>query len=184
MLKSKKIILLPLIVIVLFLAGCLVSGTFNVVKTIPFSTQTGYYPYAVDITDEADWEKHKDKLDEVELIGFELWITNFEPVEWKFWAYADNFNDECLSLSCFNESTTKFKIFDTLTVSAAVVTGGSHKYVSYVESFKYLGNQEKLKKMLLTGQFNYYGFATGGTSGSGGIVDSVRLIVTFNASDT
>ena len=183
---TKKIFLSStLIIIALFSVGCLVSGTFVISETFifDFTTQDGFYTEAINLENNADWEEHEDKLDKVEIIGFELWITNNEPVEWKYWANLDEYDVNCTTLSCANASSTKFLIFDTLTIPAATSTGSS-KYISYAESFNYIKNLDKIRDMVFGGSFNYYGFATGGAGGNGGKVDSVRIIITVNASET
>ncbi len=184
MTKKNLMLFGTLLLFALFAVGCLVSGTFVIVETFEFSTQTGFYPEAVNLSDNADWEEHRDKLDEVEVVGFELWITNNESVEWKYWAYMDDYDNNCQSLSCANASTTKFLVFDTLTVPASTSSTGSTKYVTYAKSFNYIKNLDKVKKMIFDGSFNFYGYANGGGSGNGGTIDSIRVIITVNASDT
>ena len=85
---TKKNIILSgtLLLIALFAVGCLVSGTFVITETFNFSTQTGFYPDAISLVNNSDWEDHRDNLDKIEIVGFELWITNNESVEWSFWA--------------------------------------------------------------------------------------------------
>ena len=180
---TKKNIILSgvLILIALFAVGCLVSGTFVIVETFSFSTQSGFYSDAINLDGNSDWEEHKDKLDKVEIVGFELWITNNEPEDWSFWAYMDDYDASCLSESCADESSTKFLVFDTLTIPASTGTTGSTKYVSYVESFDYIQNLDKIREMVFDGSFNFFAYATGA---NGGVVDSVRIIITVNASDT
>lgn len=180
----QKIALSAIILSLFALGGCLVSGTFVIEETFSFTTQTGFYFEPVDLTDNEDWTNHVDELDNIELIGFELWITNNETAEWTYSAYADEYNPLCDDLSCFNGSGSKFKVFGDLTVPAATKTGSSMKYISYKDSFAYLHNIDKLKALVMGGQFNLYGISTGGTGGNGGKVDSIKVIITVNASDT
>jgi len=184
MTKSKLILSSTLILIALFAVGCLVSGTFVIVESLSFTTQSGFYPEAINLLDNEDWAEHRDNLDKVEIVGFELWITNNEPVEWSYWAFMDDFDLSCQDISCANASTTKFLIFDTLTVPASTTMTQSTKFVSYAQSFTYIKNLDKIKQMIFDGSFNYYGFANGGLSGNGGVIDSIRVIITVNASDT
>ncbi len=183
--KMKNMILMgTIILLALFTVGCLVSGTFVIVETFEFTTQSGFYPEAINLSDNADWEEHRDKLDKIEIVGFELWITNNESTEWSYWAYMDDYDMSCQDVTCAEASTTKFLIFDTLTVLPATATTQSTKYVSYAESFTYIKNLDKMKQMMFDGSFNFYGFAEGGTSGNGGAIDSIRVIITVNASDS
>ena len=179
---GKKMVLFGLLVITaLIVGGCLVSGTFVVTETFSFIAQTGFYGDSVDLTDNEIWAEHQDKLDRIELIGFELWVTNNEPTEWSFWAYLDDYNPSCVDETCADTSTTKFLIFDTLTIPASSGSSGSQKIVTYAESFNYITNLDSAKVLLMSGQFNFFGYADGGTQS---LVDSVRVVVTINASDS
>lgn len=180
----QKIALSAVVLSLFVLGGCLVSGTFVVEETFSFTTQTGFYFEPVNLTTNPDWEDHVDNLDDIELIGFELWITNNETSEWTYSAYADEYDELCDDLACFNESTTKFKVFGDLVVPAATSTGSSTKYVAYNKSFQFIQNFEAFKKLAMGGKFNLYGIASGGSGGNGGKVDSIKVIITINASDT
>ncbi len=183
--KKKNLILSgSLFLMTLLVSGCLlVSGTFVIVETVNVTLQSGFYSTSINLTNNADWEDHRDKLDKVEVVGFELWVTNNEPVEWSFWAYMDNFDSNCTTESCANASTTKFLVFDTLTIPAASETS-STKIVSYAESFQYIQNLDEIKQMVFDGSFNFYGYGAGGQNGNGGTIDSIRVIITVNASET
>lgn len=178
--KSKILFMLGLMA-ALFAGGCLVSGTFTVIQTLNFSVQTGFYPEAIDLTDNEDWEEHRENIDRIELVGFELWITDNNSAEWKVSAYMDNYNDTCLSQSCFDTSTTKFQVLKEITIPASNNNNGSQKYIAYANSFDFLDNIAAMKAKVLSGQFNVFGIATGGSTG---VIDSLKVIITVNASDT
>jgi len=180
----QKIALSAIVLSLFVLGGCLVSGTFVIEETFSFTTQTGFYPESVDLTENEVWADHIDNLDDIELIGFELWITNSETAEWTYSAYADEYDETCDNLTCFGTSNTKFKVFGDLVVPAATTTSGSTKFVSYQESFQYIQNFADLKELVRGGKFNLYGLASGGSGGNGGKVDSIKVIITINASDT
>ena len=177
----KSMIRLPLIAAALLVSGCLVSGTFVVVDSFSFTTQTGFYAYQVNITDEADWEDHKDEIDNIDLVGFELWITNNESFPVTFNAYIDDFdNFFCQDGACFNANTTKSIVLENLTLPAGP---GMQRHVTYGESFDFIRNTERMKTLVKEGRLNYYGTASAGTD-LGFIVDSGKVIVTFSASGT
>lgn len=176
-----------LLVACLTAAGCLLSGTFVVVYSFAFTTQTGFYPVNVDLTGEDEWNDHKDDIDVIEAVGFELWITNNEPQPWSFAAWIDDASETFYDVgnqTGFDASNTKILIFDTLTVPASTGQTGSQRFVSYAESLTLLRNMNALKQMVKTGKFHFYGLATANNGGVGGQVDSVRIIVTLSASDT
>lgn len=180
---TKKNIILSgtLILIALFAVGCLVSGTFVIVENFEFSFVSGFYADAVDLTDNEDWADHRDNLDKVEVVGFEVWVTNNSSNDFSFWAYMDDYDNACQNQTCADNRTTKFLILDTLTIPAS--TGSSsYKLVSYAQSFNYIQNLDKIKKMVFDGSFNFYGYSSDG--GASGTVDSIKAIITVNASDT
>ncbi|MBD3403734.1 hypothetical protein GF420_12620 [candidate division GN15 bacterium] len=184
MLNSKTFILIAaLALLALVGVGCkIVSGSFLVVETIEFTTVQGFYADTVDLTEDEDWEEHKDDIDRIEVVGFELWITNNEPSEWTYRAYVSE-----PQTPLYNEAQAEANatlVFGELTVPAATGGSGSTKYVSYAESFDLLSNIDELRALVKTGQFDVYGIAEGGGSGNGGQIDSLRIIVTVSATDS
>lgn len=170
--------------VLLVIGGCLVSGTFVVVEKFSFTPSTsGFIGEAVDITGNEVWEDHADKLDEVEMIGFELYVTNVSSTEWKFWAEMDQYDAGCTLLPCADSSSTKFLIFDTLTIPAGN-NSTSQKLVSYPQSLTHLKNVQRALDLVIDGQFNFYGYASTGPGGSWGCIDSIKVVVTLNASDS
>ena len=170
-------------ILLLVLGGCLVSGSFVVVENFSFSIHSGFYAEAIDLTDNDIWAEHADKLDEVEAIGFELWITNNSEEEWKFWGELDEYDVGCVTELCAVSSTTSYLIFDTLTIPAGS-SGTSQKYVTYAESFNYLVNVDSALADVMSGQFNFYGYAKTGGGTVGGHIDSLKVVLTINASDS
>ncbi|KAA3636479.1 MAG: hypothetical protein DWP97_02635 [Calditrichaeota bacterium] len=166
----------------LVIGGCIVSGTFVVVESFSFTPNNGFYVDWIDLTDNEDWEDHRENIDDIELVGFELWVTNNDPVDWSFYAFMDEYDTTCVDRTCAEGSTTKFLVFDTLNVPGS--TGSqSVKLVSYAESFNHIANLTQIQQMVLDGTFNFYGFVDGG-SGSINVIDSIKVIITVNASDT
>ncbi len=162
----------------LLLAGCLVSGTFVVVYVHdkPFIAQDEFYFYDVDITGESVWKDHRDKIKDIDLVGFELWITNNESAPRKFSIYLDGPDEP--------EYTTLEEVQDNATI---VLEGlplpagpGGKAHVTYGQSFKYLRNVPTLLKLVESGKFNYYGISDGGAS-AGYTIDKAKVIITFTA---
>lgn len=169
----KKTVLIAAILTAVVLSGCLlVSGTFVIVKTFTFDTQNSFYHDPVDITTEGDWKSHKDEIDNIDLVGFELWINNKDSAtSITFNAYLDSLRTTPYSTPG-DVAAHATKVLDNLTV----LPGKNH--VSYGSSFKYLTNVDVLKKLVKGGTFDYYGTATPVTT-HGFKVDSARIIVTF-----
>ena len=179
--KLSLLIVISLIPIALLLNSCLVSGTFVIVEKFNIATANGFLGEAVDITTNDIWEDHQDKLDNIEQIGFELWMVNDAPSDWKFWASLDDYNIDCVNSICAMNSSTKFLIFDTIAYSAG---SGEEIYISYEQSLKYLRNTPQALKMLMEGKFNFFGRAQNIYGGGAGRIDSIRVVITLNASDS
>jgi hypothetical protein len=171
----NKLGLLGIIAVGLLLGGCiLISGTFVIVQTFDLSAQSGFYYYNVDITEEPDWEDHKDNIDAIESVGFELWTDNFEGEGWSFDVYLDG-ADQPVYTDRDDVIANATQVLDGL----AIPRGPMH--LTYGESFAYVINVETMKALVKTGQFHYYGFARGELI-HGYEVDSGKVIVTVAAS--
>jgi len=166
-------------VLLLFLAGCLLSGTFVSVIFIAdedFTTQDEFYYYNVDLTENDIWEDHKDNIKDIDLVGFEVWITNHESEVRTFSVYVDEATEpEYTTLSQVQANATI--ALDNLTLKAGP---GVQTHVTYGQSFLYLHNVETLKNLVEDGAFHYYGVSDGGSS-AGYTIDSVRVVITFTA---
>lgn len=171
--------LIALAATIVVIGGCLVSGTFTVVEEFHFTAATGFYPYHIDVTGEPDWDDHSDDINAIDLVGFELYLTNNESSEVTFRAYVDDGeNPLCLTPACLDTNSTKIVIIDDLTIPAGP---GGKRHVTYGESFTYLVNMDSLKTLMKTGKLNYYGTSTTGTD-AGFVIDTGKVIVTFSAS--
>lgn len=177
--KRSWILALALSVL-LTVGGCLVSGTFIVSEMlygIDFTTNTGFYYYDVDITDNDIWADHADDIDNVKLAGFEMWLTNNTADANLFNAYIDPSDDPVLALPNAVEADAT-QIIKDLPVAAGV---GTQTYISYSESFNYLTNFATLKSLAKAGKFHYYGMDSSQTANSY-TIDSIRVILTIEAS--
>ncbi len=166
-------------VCLLILAGCLLSGTFVSIIFITdkdFTAQSEFYYYYVDLTDDDVWKDHKDNIKDIDLVGFELWVTNHETTSQTFSIYLDDASHpQYTSLSGVEANTTK--VLDDLTLAAGPDV---QAHITYGQSFKYLRNVETLKNLVDAGAFHYYGVSNGGSS-AGYTIDSVRVVITFTA---
>ena len=157
--------------------GCLISGTFVVITHIDpfcFSSTAQFYYYHVDLTTESEWNDHKDKIDFIDAVGFDFWITNHSSSDVTYSVYVDPHGAAVLS-SPATVKTDATEVFGEL-----VVAGNSSKHVTYAESLGYVKNLATLKTVVKTGAFNYYGLAEG-ISADSACVDSAKAVITVSA---
>lgn len=161
----------------LLTAGCLISITLILVDTFSFTTASQFYFYEVDVTDEPDWEDNKDKIDFIDAVGFEFYITNNQNFEVTFDVWVDDHGQPQYTTVPQVEANTD-QIINDLKVPAST----ANYKVTYAQSLAVLSNLEKLKALAKTGQLHYYGLASGGTFTSAFRVDSAKVIITVSAS--
>ncbi len=78
----------------LLLTGCIVVGTF--VIDFEFASDasfTGLVHYDIDLTEDSDWQDHKDKIKDIDNVGFVLQVTNHEASAVDVKMYIDNVGD-------------------------------------------------------------------------------------------
>lgn len=171
--------LLLLAVASLFLVGCLVSGTFVVTLFIEegdFTTLNGFYYYMVDLTTEDVWEDHKDNIENIDIVGFELWITNNSGSATTFNVWIEDIaSPERTSLAQVQANATL--VLEDLDIAAGSV------HITYGQSLSHVTNVSTLKELAESGQFHYYGHSSVGGPGAQYFVDSARVIVTLSASN-
>lgn len=173
--RMKILALAGLIVVAAVVSGCLVSGTFIIVEDFEFSAGDPFYHYTVDVTDEPDWEDHKDDIDMVDAVGAEFYIRNTSGAAATFSVWIDDFDNIYADEGQLNASTTAAKIIEDLEVPT-----GTTK-ITYAQSLGYIKNVDRLKALAKTGRFEYYG-TSDATEGTNFFVDSGKVIVTFSAS--
>lgn len=174
--KSKIIIALAsILLLAMVFSGCkyLISGTFVIVKDIDFTAESGFYFYQVDITDEADWNDHKDDIDIIDAVGVEFHIISEETGDVTFNAYVDEYSG--IGPAPTSIPTTATKIIDGLVVPPGETT------ISYSESLKFLTGLDRLKKLVRSGKFDYFGESTGNI-GTTFVIDTGKVIITFSGS--
>ena len=171
---------LPVILAGLVLGGCLVSGTFVVVEVFSFTAlSSNFYREAVDLTDDDTWDEHKDDIDRIDVVGFELWVTNETANDFTYSAYLDDPTAPMWSTPAEVQANATL-IFDNLTIPGAGAGSGSQRVVTYSQSFNYLKNIPEIRRLVKDGVFDYYALTVGNITGS---VDSVKVIVTVSASN-
>ena len=170
----EKLAAMSLLGILLLLTGCLVSGTFVVTIFIngeDFSTFTGLYHYVVDLSTDSDWEDHKDKIKDIDVIGVELWITNNASAATTFNVWIDDISEpEWMSLGEVDANATK------ILEDVVIAVGANH--ITYAESLGLIQNVTTLKTLAESGQFHFYGHSSLLAEYT---LDSARVVVTVSA---
>jgi hypothetical protein len=163
--------LLGLVLIGLACSGCLlISGTFIVVADFDFTTFDQYYHYSVDVTQESDWQDHKDNIDFVDAVGFQMDFTNNSGSAVTFDVWIDT-----AGAPGATHGAGATKIIDGLTIPATPVKSR----MSYAQSLSYITGLDRLKALAKEGKFEYYGEAS--VDGSFN-VDSGKVIITVSGS--
>jgi len=179
----KKMTPMALLTATLLLVGCLVSGTFTIVifvddEELDDNHPDGFYHYVVDLTDEEDWEDHKDDIENIDVVGFDLWVNNLRNTATTFNAWVDDLGDAQITNPALLDANAT-PILQDLTIAAGpdVVT-----HITYAASLGHLTNVATLKAFVKGGQFRFYGRSEGTPIiGTDYEVDSVRVVVTFTA---
>lgn len=174
---KSALALLTVLSAALLISGCLVSGTFTIVEEFSFTSANDIYFYPVDVTDEEEWEDHKDDIDWIDIIGFELWITNNQVLPDTLAIYLDDFGADTLT-SLAQLQANAVKVFGDLAIAGGV---GTQTHVTYGQSLGYIQNVAELRRLAKEGMFHYYGTSPG-DGAAGYTIDSVRVVLTFEAS--
>ncbi len=181
--KKNKDKLFPAFVVLIsvFLTACLLSGTFIISSEISFSTFSGFYFYDVDVTNEPDWQDHKDEIDDIEMVGFDLWFTNNSSTGITFNIYLDESTDPIYNSGSLVVDVSNVKANATIVLDDVTLPSGS-SHLTYVESLSKIRNFDALKELFKSGKFHFYGIGSD-TTGTTWIIDSGKVIVTFSASN-
>ena len=154
------------------ITGCLVSGTFVINHKFTVNDMGDFYFYQVDITTEQVWKDHSDKIQFIDAIGMELYITSSEPSTVTFNAYVDNYSGEDSNPAEVPDGITQ--IIEDMTVSPGKT------FITYAKSLTLIKKIDVLKALAKKGKFDFYATTTG-TPGSSFIIDSARVVITFSA---
>ncbi|MCP4569245.1 MAG: hypothetical protein GY841_16850 [FCB group bacterium] len=182
----SKFSFLVLITAALVFTGCLISGTFVIVEnaTFDFTADRGFYWYPVDLTGNSVWEEHEEDIDNIDALGMQFSITNTTGVDTEFNAWFIKATGPAGDPSNPGDWPTEvptgaLKVIDGLTVAA-----GATRHIGYLGSLSYITNIEKLKEIIKTGRFDYYGQSTGGSGDDTYDVTNGKIVITISASST
>lgn len=162
----------------LVMAGCLISGTFVVIADVGdfcFTAANPLYDYHIDLTTESDWEDHKDKIDFIDAVGFDFWISSSASGDVTFSVYVEE-HGAPIRTTITDVKNNATEVFGGFTIAS----GDDDRHVTYGESLGYIKNIDALRTVVKSGMFNYYGLAEGG-SVDNACIDSAKVIVTVSA---
>lgn len=168
MLKTNMRLVAAGLAVVILLAGCgLLSIQVLVNEEIGTTSVPGdFFYYGVDVTDEEDWDDHKDDIEFVNYVTFDLYLRNPGGTDITFDGYIDDFaNTACTNSACA-AATTRF--LRDITIPAS-----SSRHIYAGQSFEFMENLEVMKALAESGQFHFYGVSTGGAF----VIDSGRVVV-------
>ena len=161
-----RLVVISLAVFIL-LSGCgLISILILVDEEIPATTASDLYIHSVDVTGDADWDDNKDKIEFVNYVTFDLYLSNSSTTsDVTFNGYIDNFaHTICADMAC---AEGKVRVLRNIVVPP----GGRH--ITAGQSFAFIENMETMKTLAEKGQFHFYGVSTDGVFA----IDSGRVIV-------
>jgi hypothetical protein len=159
------------------LNGCVVTGTFVIdfhVSSTDLDDEGEFIHFAVDLTEEDDWNDHKDKIKYIDNIGFQLWLTNGsdEPMSATF--YIDDYVD-----SAPYGDSLEVKANADLILTGLSAPADSKVYIDWPTSLSMVRNIDIIRTYAESGKFSVYSLNT--SSSINYTLDSANVIVTFTA---
>ena len=132
--RIKKFSMAGIAAVILALAGCLVSGTFVLsillVENKGLTYFNDMYFGAADLTVDEVWQDHGDKIKNIDVVGFELWVTNNTTSANKFDVYVAPWSSTLDSTSAADTVKAKAtQVLDGLPLAASKTT-----HISYGQS--------------------------------------------------
>jgi hypothetical protein len=172
------------VVIVLTAAGCLITGTFVITATLvpnesnPDHVDISNLTYTngeleADLNGDSDFEDNKDKIRNIDAVGFYAEVTNLrsEPVSFYLFIEEDTSANWSSSANVIDSATAV--VFTGFTLAA-----NQSRIVTWDESLAYVSVDQRVKDIVETGSFSLYPAATPSDLFSIR-VDSLVVIVTL-----
>jgi len=180
--RLSKFSFFILIGMALVFTGCLVSGTFVIVEgvNLDFTADRGFYWYPVDLKGNSVWEDHEEDIDNIDAIGMQFSITNTSEINTEF---------EVLFVKASGPADPgdwpdEVPAGAVVVIDGLEVAAGATRHIGYLGSLAYIENIEKLKEIIMTGRFDYYGRSTGGSGDDLFEVTDGKIVITISASST
>ncbi|UCG63121.1 MAG: hypothetical protein JSV52_07520 [Candidatus Zixiibacteriota bacterium] len=170
----KNYVVLGLAAIIL-LAGCgIVSMTFVIEEDFSLVGSGDFYSLAVDVTQNEDWQDHEEDIEFVELVAFDMYLTNNEPTSVTFNGYVDDYDavNICTDRTCFDGLTTPTRVLKDI-----IIPANSTRHITPGESLAYIENLDVMKAFAREGQFNFYGISTGGAAVNFSVDEGTVIVI-------
>jgi hypothetical protein len=174
--KIKIFGLLSALLAMVIAAGCsVVTGTFIIsIKIDSYDInedKEDFAYFSVDLSQEEDWNKHKDDIKNIDNVGFQLWFNNTGDETVTGEIYASTMD------TVYND-TAAVKGNATLIFSGLEIPPGV-SYVDWPTSLGYIHNLPTLRRIVETGLFTGYALTT--TLPFTVTLDSATVIITLTA---
>ena len=150
----KPVWLLSGLLAAFILTGCIIVGTFVIDFEIndpePVVGTDDIYHFNVDLTTDDDWEDHKDKIKDIDNVGFVLAVTNNELADIEIIMYIDDVDDTPFdNLIDIEDNTTQV-------LQNVVIAADGQTIISWPTSLTKVMNIGTLKTHAESGSFGLY----------------------------
>ncbi len=141
------------LLVLIFIAGCVASGTLILVYDIDsfISSSTSIQVTEVDLTDNSDYNDHKDKIKSIDQVAVVGTLENLE--------FADNQAEVWLSDVGTYSSPAEVRANATIVFSSPVILAGDTLFIDWSDALSYIQNLQTLKDAADNGHFYLYGLA-------------------------
>lgn len=157
----KSAWLLSGLLAVFLLTGCIIVGTFvidfEVDETDIDALSEGIYHFNVDLTTDEDWEDHKDKIKDIDNVGFVLKVTNGNSSDITIKLYIDDVDLTPYTNSGDIETNTT-QVLSDITLSGP---SGTSTIIDWPTSLTKVMNIATLKSQAESGEFGIYVISEG-----------------------
>jgi hypothetical protein len=167
---------LALIALMAFVWQCtswLLSATLRVTYSVEAgigSAEDGVGMIHIDLTEDEDWQEHRDNITGIQRILFASWVINHSDIAADVQVYI---SDDCGITDVDSVKSETDLILDGISVPA-----NDSLYITPLNSIKYLHKPEVLKEFLLAGEACLYWIARE-VPFTLEIPDSVTIVVDF-----
>ena len=175
--KVMKFVLLPVLLTILVIGGCnLVTGTFVIDLEIDHSeiqSHGTFEHFAVNLDNNDTWNQHKDKIKDIDNVGFQLWVTDSGASSIGWEVYAD-------TTSVPHSDIASIKS-DAKLILAGLTLPPGETYIDWPTSLIYLNRKELpiFKQWVEGGVFDIYTITD--VLPYNVTIDSAKVIVTVTA---
>ena len=137
----------------IFIAGCVASGTiiivFDIVEFV--SSSTGMHVEEINLTENSDYQDNKGKIKSIDQVTVAGTLTNLEP--------ADNQAEIWLAYTGSYATPAEVRSNATRIFVSPVIPGGQELLINWADGLNHIENLDALKDAADEGLFWLYGLA-------------------------